>query len=118
MTKIAHMSAGWICLALAAIGAVLPLLPTTPLVILAAFFFAKGSPRIHNWLINHRTFGPAIRDWEDTGAIAPKYKGFAVAMMAGAFLISVGIGLPAHLLLIQALCMGAAGTYVITRPNA
>jgi len=51
---------GLICVALAAIGVVLPLLPTVPFLLLAAFFFARSSSRLHHWLLNHPTFGPFI----------------------------------------------------------
>jgi uncharacterized membrane protein YbaN (DUF454 family) len=108
---------GLAALVLAAVGAVLPLLPTTPLVLLAAFCFGKGSPRLRHWLENHAVFGEAIREWEHTGAIAPKYKRIAVGMMAATFVISLVIALPAHVLVIQALCMGGASLYVLTRPD-
>lgn len=108
---------GLAALLLAAIGAILPLLPTTPLVLLAAFCFGKGSPRLRHWLENHAVFGAAIREWEQSGAIAPKYKRIAVGMMAATFVISIISALPAHVLLIQALCMGGASLYVLTRPD-
>ena len=73
---------GGISLALGAIGAILPILPTTPFVILSAFAFGKSSPRLAAWLNNSPTFGPMIADWRSHGAIAPRYKRIAVTMMA------------------------------------
>jgi len=55
---------GYASLALGLVGVFLPLLPTTPFVLLAAFFFSKGSERLHRWLIGHLRFGRYIRDWE------------------------------------------------------
>ena len=55
--------AGALSAGIGLIGIVVPLLPTTPLMILAAACFARSSPRLHDWLWNHRVFGPAIRDW-------------------------------------------------------
>ena len=56
--------AGWISLGLGLIGAFLPVLPTTPLVILAAYFFSKGSARLHRWLVSRPYLGNMILEWE------------------------------------------------------
>jgi hypothetical protein len=72
---------GFLSLGLGILGIPLPLLPTTPFVLLAAYFFAKGSPRCHRWLQNHRWFGPMIRDWEAHGAISAKAKLLATVMI-------------------------------------
>ena len=108
---------GWAALALGVIGVVLPVLPTTPFVILAAFGFSKGSPRMHSYLENHRTFGPMIADWRENGAIAPRYKAIAVVMMTAALTGSIIAGLRPQLIMIQAVCMIGAATYVLSRPN-
>ncbi|MEC7257498.1 MAG: YbaN family protein, partial [Pseudomonadota bacterium] len=60
--------AGLLSLAVGILGIFLPVLPTTPLVLLAAFCFGKGSPRLRAWILEHRRFGPMIADWEATGA--------------------------------------------------
>lgn len=72
---------GLCCLLLAAIGVLLPLLPTTPFVLLAAFFFSRSSPRFHALLLNHRLFGAIIRDWENYGVIPLRVKLFSSSMM-------------------------------------
>ena len=109
--------AGAVSLALGLIGAVLPVLPTTPLVILAAFCFAKGSPRLALALETHRVFGPMILEWREKGAIAPKYKATALVMMGLALGFSVVMGVSTTVLIIQCVCMSLAGLYVLTRPN-
>ena len=116
--KYLHLALGWICVALAIIGAALPLLPTTVFVLLAAYFFTKGSPRLRVWLVEHAHFGPLIRDWEETGAIAPRYKRLAITMMAAALLLSVLLHVAPAILVVQSLCMAAAATYILTRPSA
>jgi hypothetical protein len=109
--------AGFVSLGLGIVGIALPLLPTTPFVILAAFCFARSSPRLHSWLANHPRFGPAIRDWARSGAIHPKAKRLALGMMAGAFALSLATGLPTYALALQGLALIGAGAFVWTRPD-
>jgi hypothetical protein len=108
---------GLVALALGIVGAVLPLLPTTPFVILAAFCFARSSPRLHRWLATHRLFGPMIENWARHGAIPRNAKRLALAMMAGAFALSLWMGLPWQVLAIQAVTLLGAATFVWTRPD-
>ncbi|MDI4632216.1 YbaN family protein [Pelomonas sp. V22] len=74
--------AGFAALALGVIGIFVPLLPTTPFVLLAAFCFARGSERCETWLLNHRSFGPMVRNWRERGAIPLRAKQLAWTMMA------------------------------------
>ncbi|GAB5471059.1 MAG: hypothetical protein Kilf2KO_40890 [Rhodospirillales bacterium] len=110
-------SIGGLALGLGLIGIFLPLLPTTPLVILAAFAFAKSHPGLRRWLVEHRLFGPMIADWEATGAIAPRYKILACVLMAATLTGSILGGLSVTLIAIQVVCMSAAAAYVLSRPN-
>ena len=64
------------------VGVVLPLLPTTPFVLLAAGCFAKSSPRMHAWLLRNRTFGPMIVKWETKRCVSRRVKATALASMA------------------------------------
>lgn len=109
--------AGLIALGLGLLGIPLPFLPTTPLVLLAAFCFSKGSPRLRHWLVTHRRFGPAIAAWEANGAIPLRAKVMAAALMAASLVLSYALGFSSTVLLLQALCLAGAGTYVLTRPN-
>jgi uncharacterized protein len=81
--------AGSISLALGLIGVFLPLLPTTPFVLLAAACYARASPRFHGWLLANRTFGPLIAEWEQHGSIPYRTKVVAVALMSVTFAISI-----------------------------
>lgn len=83
-------TASFVCLGLAALGVVLPLLPTTPFVILAAYLYSKSSARWYYWLLNHRIFGPSLRRWQQTGGITTKAKYTALAMIAVTFGFSLG----------------------------
>ena len=68
-------------LGLGLLGIVVPGLPTAPFVLLAAFAAARGSRRLHGWLLAHRQFGPMIRDWQAGGAVSRRSKRLASAMM-------------------------------------
>lgn len=74
MRKYFYNSAGCICVALAFLGLFLPLLPTTPFLLLAAFCFSRGSPELHRWLLEHPTMGPIIKDWNENRVIRPRVK--------------------------------------------
>lgn len=108
---------GFGALGLGVIGVVLPVLPTTPFVILAAFCFAKGSPRMAKYLQEHPVFGPMILDWQTHHAIAPRYKSIAILMMAAAFGLSLSLGVAHPILFIQAVCILGAAAFILTRPN-
>ena len=69
-------------LGLAILGLFLPGLPTVPLVLLSAYAAARGSERLHGWLLAHPRFGPMIRDWERDGAVSRRGKWLAVLAMA------------------------------------
>jgi len=71
-------SLGLMFVALGALGLILPILPTTPFLLVAAACFANSSPRFHNWLLNLRVFGPLIRNWQETRSIPKKAKLLAI----------------------------------------
>ena len=117
MTRPLWTAFGGLALALAMLGVVLPILPTTPLVILAAFAFGKGSPRFAAMLEEHHFFGPIIAEWRANGAIAPRYKAMAVGMMGAVLALSVWMGFSGVVIGIQAVCIGAAAAFILSRPN-
>ena len=109
---------GCCALVLGVAGVLLPILPTTPFVILAAFAFGKSAPQIQKRLEESRTFGPAIRDWRATGAIAPRFKVIAVLMMSAAFCLSVIMSVGPTVLIIQGAAIAAAAAFILSRPNS
>lgn len=109
---------GTLSLGAGALGLVLPLLPTTPFVILAAFAFSKGSPRFARALHGHLVFGPIIAEWRARGAIAPRYKALALAMMGAALAASVALAFSTAVIALQALAMTGAAAFILSRPNA
>ena len=110
--------AGLASLGVGIVGIVLPLLPTTPLVLLSAFCFGKGSPRLRAWIHDHAHFGPMIADWRERGAITRRAKVAAITAMVATLAISMALGLAPVLIAIQALCLAGAGTFILTRPDA
>ena len=77
------LAAGIVSLVAGFIGVFLPVLPTVPFVLLAAFCFSKGSPRCERWLLEHRHFGPMVRDWRMHRSVPLRVKQFAILSMAG-----------------------------------
>ncbi len=117
MTRHIYLLLGWASVALGFLGVALPLLPTVPFMILAAFLFTRGSPRARAWLVDHPRFGAHIRRWEASGAISRRAKLAAVLSMGAVLALSLLMALPARLILIQAACMLPAALFVLTRPD-
>jgi len=87
--RIILIALGWICVFLGMVGIFLPILPTTPFILLAAWLFARASPRFERWLYEHRLFGPPLRAWRDHRSIPRRTKIMAISMMAMSFAILV-----------------------------
>jgi uncharacterized membrane protein YbaN (DUF454 family) len=83
------IAAGTICVALGLIGLFLPLLPTTPFMLLAAACFARSSRRFHDRLLASRTFGPLVREWEQHRSIPRRTKLTAIALMSLTLAVSI-----------------------------
>ena len=81
MKKTLLLITGHLFLMLGLVGAILPIIPTTPFLLLAVFCYSKSSHRLHGWLLNHKYFGPPLRDWEKSGAISLKAKIIATVMI-------------------------------------
>jgi len=107
---------GLLCISLGALGIFLPLLPTTPFVLLAAFAFANSSDTLHEWLINHNVFGQLIADWRQYGAISRAAKVLSMASMVAVLAISWLFGLAAWMIGVQALVLGCTAGFVLSRP--
>lgn len=111
------VSLGLMSLAAGTIGIFLPLLPTVPFMLLAAFCFARSSTRLHDWLVSHPTFGPPIRDWRNHGAISRRAKILATISIAAALGLSIALDLRQAILLVQALVLLAVLVFIWSRPN-
>lgn len=111
------MLVGITSLVLGVIGIILPLLPTTPFILLSAAAFAKSSPRLHNWMMNHHRWGPIIKNWQDGGRIDKRSKTIALSVMAVMPPLSYALGAPLWAIGVQCLVLTAVATFIITRPS-
>ncbi len=108
---------GLFCTGLGFIGAFLPVMPTTVFLLLAAYFFARSSPKFYNWIMNHKVFGQFIRDWRAGLGIPLKAKILAVTMIVltiGYSITVVPLLWVKLLLLLTGLCLCY---YLISRPT-
>ncbi len=108
-------AAGVLALALGVLGVVLPGLPTTPFVLLAAACFAKASPRLHQWLLHHRWLGPLVRDWEAHRSLPLRVKWLSTTTMAVMVLLSAWRLHTLPWAQAAVLCLGAVGAWVVWR---
>lgn len=84
LRQYSYLIAGFLALGLGVLGAMLPVLPTTPFVLLAACCFGKSSPRWEQWLRSSPAFGPVLRDWQEHRGVRPQVKLLATFMVLAA----------------------------------
>ncbi|MCP8884296.1 YbaN family protein [Devosia sp. XJ19-1] len=114
-----YLILGFAAVALGVIGAFLPLLPTTPLLILAAGLFARSSPRLEAWLVEHPRFGPVLRAWRENGAIPRRAKVLAcVGIAIGVVFFWIGARPGYWLWLAGAALLGGSAGYILSRPSS
>lgn len=75
------LALGWVSLVLGVIGVFLPIMPTTPFILLAAWAFAKSSHRFYQWLVNHRHFGPIVRDWQSDRGVSRQVRNRVIGLL-------------------------------------
>jgi uncharacterized protein len=112
-----YLVAGFVSVALGAIGAFLPLLPTVPFLILAAFCFARSSPKLEAKLMNHPRYGPHLVAWREKGVVSRKAKLSATAAFAASMVVGfIALSLPWSLIptCVALIC----GTWLWNRPES
>ena len=83
MKRTAYKSLGFLFLGCAILGALLPVIPATPFLLLSAWFFARSSEKWHQWLLNSELFGPTVRNWEQNRCIGRRTKIVSILLMIG-----------------------------------
>ncbi len=112
-----YLALALVSLTLGVAGAFLPVLPTTPFVLLAAWAAARSSPRLLNWLENHTVFAPMIRDWRRGGVVSRRAKWMATLMMAASGAYLLWSSHPRWAAWLAVACMASVATWLWRRPE-
>ncbi len=116
--RVFYLCIGWLMVATGIVGAFLPVLPTTPFLLIALWCFSKSSPKLEAWLLSHPKFGEPLRNWRENGAIPRRAKIAAVSLMTMSYAIFwFGTGPSATQAIIVAAVMLGAALFVTTRPE-
>lgn len=113
-----YITLGWFFVSLGVIGAFLPVMPTTPFMLLALWAFAKSSERFHDWLYYHPYFGPPLQQWKEHRVIPVIAKVMSVGMMSGSLVYLIFFtNSPAYLNGIAAVGMLFAAWFIMSKPS-
>lgn len=115
LRRLIYVTAGLFFVGLAILGVLLPLLPTTPFLLLASFCFVRSSPGLHAWLLRNRLFGPLLRDWQHHRGIRRRVKISAVVVLLLALSGSAILGASSIPFLILLAALGLVGLTVVLR---
>jgi hypothetical protein len=105
------------CIGLGGIGVALPLMPTTPFLLLAAWAASRGSPELHDRLHRHPRYGPILRDWRDHRAVRPRAKCVALLLVAASWLLMMTTIGSDIVHLSASIVMLAVTVFLVTRPS-
>jgi uncharacterized membrane protein YbaN (DUF454 family) len=116
--RIIYLGVGWLSLGMAIVGVILPILPTTPMLLVAVWAFGRSSPELAEKIRAHKVFGPPIRDWQDNGVISLGSKALALSIMTlmGGWLWFYS-GLPIWLIMLVIGILAGTAIYVASRPS-
>lgn len=108
---------GWTFLALGGIGVLLPVMPTVPFLLVAAWAFSRSSPELKARILANPRYGPAIRAWQERGAVSRIAKIWAIFAMSAGVGLGLWLGVANWIVLTQASICLAVAAYLITRPE-
>lgn len=116
-TRLLWFALAWTAIALGAIGAVLPLMPTTVFLLIALWAGSRASPRFRYRLLRHPRYGPVLRDWHRHGTITPGAKLLACSAMAVSLLIMHLAGTSVSVLISVGACLAVIAAWIVSRPS-
>lgn len=117
VSRLAWSSLAYGCVGLGTAGLVVPLLPTTPFLLVAAWAAPKGSPRLARWLHEHPRLGPTLHAWREQRAVPRRAKRLALALLLMSWLVLWVGGAPLPVLALTALLFFGVATFLLTRPD-
>lgn len=115
LRRVLYVCLGLFFVGLAILGVILPVLPTTPFLLLASFFFVRSSRGLNAWLLRSRVFGPFLRDWQQHRGVRPRVKVTALSMIPLAVFSSAYFGNLAWPLVVLLIVLGLIGMVVVIR---
>jgi uncharacterized membrane protein YbaN (DUF454 family) len=116
--RLVLLALGWLCVGLGIAGIILPLMPGTVFLIVAAACFARSSPRFEAWLVGHPRFGPPILEWRRHGAIPPRIKLIAIGSMTISGVVIWTSRAPLYVAIGVSAVLVAVSVFIATRPTA
>ena len=108
---------GALFMGLGIVGIALPVMPTVPFLLVAAWAFARSSPRLRQKILDNPTYGPAVREWQERGAVGRRAKIWAVAAMTGGVGLSFWVGMPIWVVATQGVICTLVAAYLVSRPE-
>lgn len=109
---------GWTCFGLGVLGLVLPVVPTTPFMLVALWAFSASSERFHDWLYHHRVFGPPLQRWRRERALPAWVKAVALGSMAASLAwLVLGVRPSWYVVLVSAAIMLAGAAFILRIPS-
>lgn len=116
--RLLFLCLGWFSFVLGIIGLALPVVPTSPFIILAAWAFSKSSPRFERWLVHHKYLGPPVRRWRAYRVVPLQAKLISLSAMSITMLGSILSGrIPWWVLVLEGLLMGGGGWFILRCPS-
>ena len=115
--RLIYLAVGWVCTGLGIIGAFLPVMPTTPFLLVAVWAFSRSSPRLKAWLYHHPRYGETIRDWFEHGAVGNRIKIFAIVTMSMSVPIAYVFTQSLTLVAIHTTAVVLIAIFLISRPS-
>ena len=109
----------WLCIGLGIIGLILPVMPTVPFLLVAAWAASRSSPKLHHWLHNHPRFGAFLRNWEECQIVPRPAKWLATVMMSGSAIMMLVVAPQRWMLAVMAVVavMAAVLYWLWRRPE-